>query len=289
MKELPGFIEIDRLIRSFLREDLGRGDITTQLIFSSDPEARARIIAREEFIFSGGPFAERVFRVLDPGVEVQRTVDEGENVQAGQEIMVLRGKVSVLFAGERVALNLLQRLSGISTLTRRYVNRLAGHKACLLDTRKTTPGIRYLEKYAVRIGGGGNHRFRLDDGILIKTNHIRVAGSVSEAFRRVRERAPHHLSIEIEVCNFSELEEAVKAGATLVLLDNMSTEEIRHAVNDFGGRIRLEVSGGVKEENICEFAETGVDFISAGAVIHSARWVNIAMEVEPVEHAKEPS
>ena len=203
-------------------------------------------------------------------------VQEGEKVKAKQPLLEVSGRLVSLFSAERVALNLLQHLSGIATLTRSYVRELRGLSTVLLDTRKTNPGLRVLEKYAVRTGGGRNHRFGLDDGILIKTNHIRAAGGVAEAVRRARQLAPHHLKIEVEVSNFRELEAAVGAGAELVLLDNMKLTEIKKSVDRFGDRVEFEISGGVTRENIRRLAQTGVNFISSGAIIHSARWVNIA-------------
>ena len=282
MKKPPSFPENDQLLRSFLREDIGTGDVTSRLIFLPGQEAHAQVVARETLVFCGGPYAERIFHLLDPDIRVNREVPDGEEVEAGRHLIILQGKVLPLLAGERVALNLLQRLSGISTLTARLMKMIEGKKARLRDTRKTTPGLRELEKYAVRIGGGENHRIRLDDGILIKTNHIRVAGGVREAYRRIQEGALPSLPIEIEVQNLDELEEAVQAGATVVLLDNMSPDDIRQAVAGYGGKVELEVSGGVTEGNISALADTGVDFLSAGAVTHSARWMNIAMEVNAV-------
>lgn len=272
-------IRINQLLQEFLMEDIGRGDVTMRVLFTGEERGRARIVARENLVLAGAPFASRIFSLLDSGTEIKILVPEGEKVKAKQPLLEVSGRLVSLFSAERVALNLLQHLSGIATLTRSYVRELRGFSTVLLDTRKTNPGIRVLEKYAVRIGGGRNHRFGLDDGILIKTNHIRAAGGVAEAVRRARQLAPHHLKIEVEVASFRELEAAAGAGAELILLDNMRLSEIKKAVARFGERVEFEVSGGVTRENIRRLAETGVHFISSGAIIHSARWVNIAMEI----------
>jgi len=272
-------IRINQLLQEFLMEDIGRGDVTMRVLFSGEEQGRARIVARENLVLAGGPFASRIFSLLDSETEVKILVPEGERVKAKQPLLEVSGRLVSLFSAERVALNLLQHLSGIATLTRSYARELRGLRTVLLDTRKTNPGLRVLEKYAVRIGGGRNHRFGLDDGILIKTNHIRAAGGVAEAVRRARQLSPHHLKVEVEVSNFQEVEAAVGAGAELVLLDNMKLTEIKKSVDRFGTRVEFEISGGVTRENIRRLAQTGVNFISSGAIIHSARWVNIAMEI----------
>ena len=272
-------MRINQLLQEFLMEDIGRGDATMRVLFSGEERGRARIVARENLVLAGGPFARRIFQLLDSETEVKIPVPEGEKLKAKETIMEVSGRLVSLFSAERVALNLLQHLSGIATLTRSYVRELRGLRTVLLDTRKTNPGLRVLEKYAVRVGGGRNHRFGLDDGILIKSNHIRAAGGVAEAVLRAQRSAPHHLKIEVEVRNFSELEAAVGAGAELILLDNMRLPEIKKSLERFGDRVEFEVSGGVTRENIRRLAQTGVNFISSGAIIHSARWMNIAMEI----------
>ncbi len=277
------FLGLDQLLRAALQEDLGRGDITTNAILDGWPvqkakgTANARILAREEFVLAGWPVFLRVFQLLG-NVESEIYFHEGERVV--ESIGTLRGETSVLLQGERVALNFLQRMSGISTQTRKFVDLIAPTGARLLDTRKTTPLWRSLEKYAVRLGGGQNHRSGLDDGMLIKENHIALAGGIRAAVEACRNRSCHLQKIEIEVRSVEELQQAIEAQAEVVLLDNMPVDEVRRAVQVTDGCCLLEVSGGVDESNIVQYAETGVDFVSLGMLTHSYRSVDISMLLE---------
>lgn len=225
---------LEEALRAWLREDLGQGDLTSLLVVPEDLEGEAVILAKEGGVLAGLWVAERVFALADPRTAFTPLVAEGARVAEGTEVARVRGPLRGILAGERLALNLLQRLSGIATLTRAYVEALAGTKAQILDTRKTTPGLRALEKYAVRVGGGRNHRYGLFDGILLKENHVRAAGGVGEAVRRAKARAPHYLKVEVEVRSLEELEEALEAGADLILLDNFPLRALREAVRRVG-------------------------------------------------------
>jgi nicotinate-nucleotide pyrophosphorylase (carboxylating) len=271
------FWKIDRVLLQFLEEDIGHGDITTEGVFRGE-RARAVMVAKEEGICAGLPFSVRVFELLG-GVKVLKSMAEGERFKRGDVILELEGPADVLLKGERVALNLLQRLSGIATLTGEFVKRLEGTKTQLLDTRKTTPGLRFFEKYAVRVGGGTNHRFALYDMVLIKDNHKRVAGSLSEAVKRVRERLGPAYKVEVEVESLQELEEALACEVDMVMLDNFSLEEVRQALKLIKGRVKVEVSGNITLENVRDYALEGVDYISTGAITHSARWVDVSMSI----------
>ncbi len=277
--------ELRALVERALTEDLGRGDFTTQLTIPSDRKARGELIAKQDLVLAGLPVAEAVFKTLDPLIEFEPLAEDGAAVAARTRLARVTGKAATLLAGERVALNFLQRLCGIATITRDFKSKLAGLKTELLDTRKTTPGLRALEKYAVRMGGGSNHRARLDDGILIKNNHLSLAGGIRAAVERARSLRPGvvpRLSIEVEVCSAVELEEAIAAGAEAVLLDNMTPAQVRDCVARAAGRVRLEVSGGVSAENIRAYAETGVDSISVGALTHSAPAADIHFLIQPL-------
>ncbi|MFS8808225.1 carboxylating nicotinate-nucleotide diphosphorylase [Synechococcus sp. R6-10] len=272
---------------TWLWEDLGHGDLTTELTLPPGLEGEAVILAKETGILAGLEIAKRVFRLADPQVEFIPGVEEGARVAVRQEVAHLKGSLKGILAGERLALNLLQRLSGIATLTRTYVEALRGTSTQLLDTRKTTPGLRALEKYAVRVGGGKNHRFGLFDGILIKENHIiatqrccdRGAGGVLAAVKRAKEGAPHHLKVEVEVRDLQELEEALAAGADLILLDNFTLEETQAAVQRVGGRVPLEASGNMTPERARQVAEAGVNYVSVGALTHSAKALDLSLLV----------
>ena len=269
---------VDRILENALDEDIGPGDLTTSAIVDPEIRGEARLLAKEEVVLAGMEIFSRVFSLLDPGIEVKSKFHDGDVVRDGTSIAQLKGSMRGILSGERTALNFLQHLSGIATLTRAYVEK-TNPEVRVIDTRKTTPGLRLLEKYAVRIGGGSNHRFGLFDGILIKDNHIATAGSIARAVERVKAHVPHTVRIEVEVTDTKGLEEAVSAGADAVLLDNMSLEEVKRAVSIAGGRVLLEASGGVTLESIGEIAKTGVDLISVGAITHSARSVDISLEV----------
>jgi len=270
---------LEEALRAWLREDRGQGDLTSLLVVPEDLEGEAVILAKEGGVLAGLWVAERVFALADPRTAFTPLVAEGARVAEGTEVARVRGPLRGILAGERLALNLLQRLSGIATLTRAYVEALAGTKAQILDTRKTTPGLRALEKYAVRVGGGRNHRYGLFDGILLKENHVRAAGGVGEAVRRAKARAPHYLKVEVEVRSLEELEEALEAGADLILLDNFPLEALREAVRRVGGRVPLEASGNMTLERAKAAAEAGVDYVSVGALTHSAKALDLSLLV----------
>jgi nicotinate-nucleotide pyrophosphorylase (carboxylating) len=272
--------QVRKIVSRALIEDLGRGDVTTSLTVPESVKARGTFYSKQPLVVAGLPVAEEVFRMLEPDFVWTPVVRDGANVPAGQPLVQAEGKAATLLSGERVALNFLQRLSGVATLTRTLKDQLAGLKTELLETRKTTPGLRILEKYAVRMGGGTNHRMGLDDGILIKNNHIAIAGGIGAAIESVRREKPEGMAIEVEVRTRQELEEAIEAGADIVLLDNMTPEEVSECVGLARGRVLLEVSGGVGLGNIRAYAETGVDRISVGALTHSAPAVDINFLIE---------
>lgn len=271
---------LDELISTALWEDLGSGDITTRAIVPPELMGSGEFVAKEELILAGWVVATRTFQKLSSRISTQCFFKEGDAVSPDSILGKVRGPVATLLSGERVALNFLQRLSGVATLTRKFVSAVSGFKAVLLDTRKTTPGLRLLEKYAVRVGGGMNHRLGLADGVLIKENHITAAGSLSEAVRRARLGIDHLKKIEVEVTTLDELAQALKAGADVVLLDNMATNDIRRAVAMVDGKVPLEVSGGVTLKNVRELASTGVDYISVGALTHSPKAMDISFELK---------
>ena len=274
--EIPSSV-ID-FIRRSLEEDIGPGDITTSLLIPEDSESKALYIAKGNFVLAGIPFAKEVFRVLDSQILLKTFYNEGAQVVKGDVIAEVAGKTSAILAGERVSLNILQRLCGIATLTSMYVSKVRGLKARIVDTRKTTPCQRFLEKYAVRAGGGKNHRFGLFDGILIKDNHIEAVGSINKAVELAK-RSHHLAKIEVEVESLHDLTEAIAAGVDVVMLDNMSINDIKEAVKMSNGKVMLEASGGVRLENVREIAETGVDLISVGALTHSAPAVDISLKI----------
>ena len=270
---------LEEALRAWLREDLGQGDLTSLLVVPEDIEGEAVILAKEGGVLAGLWVAERVFALADPRTAFAPLVAEGARVAEGTEVARVRGPLRGILAGERLALNLLQRLSGIATLTRAYVEALAGTKAQILDTRKTTPGLRALEKYAVRVGGGRNHRYGLFRGAPIQASQVRAAGGVGEAVRRAKARAPHYLKVEVEVRDLAELEEALEAGADLILLDNFPLEALREAVRRVGGRVPLEASGNMTLERAKAAAEAGVDYVSVGALTHSAKALDLSLLV----------
>jgi nicotinate-nucleotide pyrophosphorylase (carboxylating) len=271
--------ENEKLIGLALEEDIGPGDVTTNALIEPDRAATGIIFAKEPFILAGLHVAEEVFTNLDPGMSFDTTFQDGDRVENRDEILTVRGNCRAVLTGERTALNFLQRLSGISTLTRQYVDQVAGSKVRLTDTRKTTPGWRRLEKYAVKIGGADNHRFGLYDGVLIKDNHIMACGGIREAVDRIRNDQAHPLQIEVEVSDMNQVRQALESGVDIIMLDNMKPNDIRKAVTLIDGRALVEVSGGVTLETLVEAANTGVDIISIGALTHSARSVDISMRV----------
>lgn len=267
---------IDEIIRKGLEEDIGSGDITTRYLDLEPQSNIAYIIPKEEGVLAGVDVARLVFRMVDPELKIVLYNKDGDKIMPNEEIMRLEGRPSSILQGERTALNFLQRLSGIATKTAKFVSLLEGTNVKLLDTRKTTPLLRSLEKYAVRVGGGYNHRFGLFDMVLIKENHIRACGSITEAVNRI---SKHNTSykIEVEVTNLKEVDEAAKAKVDRVMLDNMTPAQIRKAVKKYKDILEFEVSGGITEENIRSFAETGVQFISSGALTHSYKSLDISL------------
>lgn len=277
LKQEGFMFEIDRIIRTALQEDIGPGDITTLATIEPGTTSRAELVAKEDFVLAGIEVARRVFALLDETVAFEKLREDGSRVRRGDVLAWLKGEAGVLLQGERVALNLLQRMSGIASHTAAFMQELEGTKAAVVDTRKTTPGLRVLEKYAVRIGGGRNHRTSLYDGVLIKENHVAAAGGIAVAVARARERASHTLRVEVETRNLAEVEEALAAGADVIMLDNMKPDMLREAVALIDGRAISEASGGVTLETVRAIAETGVDLISVGALTHSSPAVDISM------------
>ena len=267
------------LVRRALAEDFGWGDVTTEATVAADARGRGTFLAKAPCVVAGLDVAAEVFRQLDPAVVITVHCGDGSHVQPGTVIATVDGLARPLLTAERTALNFLLRLSGIATVTKRYVDAAAG-RIIVLDTRKTTPGLRLLEKYAVRAGGGTNHRLALDDGILIKDNHVRLAGGVKAALARMR-AANVDMPIEIEVQSLAQLDEALGAGATRILADNLSMDDLREVVRRTRGRAQVEVSGGVTIERLDAIADTGAEFVSVGALTHSAPAVDISLEIEP--------
>lgn len=278
-----GWKRIEELVDRTLAEDLGWGDVTTEAIIPAELTGKASMVAKARGMLAGIEVARLVFCRVDPSVQFDIIIPEGSAIQPGDLIAKLEAKVASILKGERTALNFLQRLSGIATETSRYVEAINDLDSRIVDTRKTTPGMRVLEKYAVRVGGGHNHRLHLGDGVLIKDNHLAALRSQGLAMKdiisRARERAPFNLKVEVEVRTAQEAVEAVEAGADIVMLDNMGLEEMRQAVQLVKGRALLEASGGITLDNVRRVAETGVDLISIGALTHSTRSLDISLEM----------
>ena len=264
-------------VRRALAEDLGHEDVTTALIVDPAATARAEIMAKMDLVLAGLEAARLTFAVVDPNVSFEATASDGDRIPSGRVVVRLSGSAASILKAERVALNFLMHLSGVATLTSRFVEAARPHRARIVDTRKTMPGLRALEKAAVRSGGGHNHRFGLYDGILIKDNHIAAAGSITQAVRRAKEGAPHTLKVEVEVTSLAGLEEAIQAKADVVLLDNMSPEDMIRAVALNQGRVLLEASGNVTLSSVARIAATGVDIISSGALTHSAPAADLSL------------
>ena len=277
-------LELAEIVRRALSEDVGQGDITTAATVSAGQVGKARITVKEAdgIVFCGGFMFERVFAAAGAEPRMKSLASEGTRLAEGSLAAEVEGQLAGLLIGERTALNFVQLMSGIATATRRYVDTIAGTGARIIDTRKTHPGLRAIEKYAVRRGGGANHRFGLDSGVLIKENHIAAAGGIRTALERARLLAPHTLRIEIECERLAHVEEAIAAGATAILLDNMNPEEMRQARRIAGDKVILEASGGVSLESVRRIAETGVDLISVGALTHSVKAVDLSMRIEAI-------
>lgn len=270
--------QIDPLLLAALREDISNEDVSTNAVIREETPGEVELLAKQDGVIAGLEVFARVFTLLDERTEVTFRCKDGDAVRSGQLLGRVRGDIRVLLSGERVALNLLQRMSGIATCAREMAAALQGTNTRLLDTRKTTPGLRILEKYAVRVGGGYNHRFNLSDGILLKDNHIAAAGGVREAVRLAREYAPFLQKVEVEVETLEMVDEAVAAGADVIMLDNMSVEDMREAVRRIAGRAQTECSGNVTREKLQALADIGVDYISSGALTHSAPILDISMK-----------
>jgi len=275
--------QLEHIVINALAEDLAWGDITTDALVPYSLEGMATILAKSEGVLAGTEVAALVFNRVDSTLKVELVLEDGVHLKPGDVIGAVTGSVASILRAERTALNFLQRLSGIATETTLHVERVKDCKVVILDTRKTTPGMRFLEKYAVRIGGGKNHRYHLGDGVLIKDNHLaalaRLGITLAQAVHQARERAPHEFKVEVEVTTTQQAREAAAAGADIIMLDNMNIEEMRQVVSELKGKVLLEASGGVTLQTIRSIAETGVDFISIGALTHSARTLDISLEL----------
>ncbi|OCN00829.1 nicotinate-nucleotide diphosphorylase (carboxylating) [Clostridium sp. W14A] len=271
---------LDDFLRMALKEDIGLGDVTTDSLIGPGQISHCRLVAKEAGVLAGLPVFVQVFRLLDAGVSVKFYRSEGDSIQSGEVIAELDGNTRALLQGERVALNILQRMCGIATKTHRLCALIQGYPTRLADTRKTLPGFRMLDKYAVTVGGGTNHRMNLSDLVLIKDNHIAAVGSIRQAVALARKRAPFSAKIEVEAENLEQLAEAAEAGADIVMLDNMDCAEMKKAVNWVQGRFCLEASGNIDEENVIAVAATGIDLISCGALTHSVRALDISLKFD---------
>ena len=278
MNSITMKMQADKLIRMALQEDITSEDVSTNAVMRSAVKGTVDLIAKEDGIIAGLDVYARVFQILDEKTEISFNFKDGDAVKKGDLLGTVTGDIRVLLSGERVALNYLQRMSGIATYTKQVSKLLEGSKVTLLDTRKTTPNCRVFEKYAVRIGGGCNHRYNLSDGVLLKDNHIGAAGSVAKAVAMAKEYAPFVRKIEIEVETMEQVKEAVEAGADIIMLDNMTPEMMKEAVELIAGRAQTECSGNITKENIAKILETGVDFVSSGALTHSAPILDISLK-----------
>lgn len=278
MNNITMKLNADKLILSALREDITSEDISTNSVMPHFQMGEVELICKEDGIIAGLEVFKRVFELLDEKTEVSFSCKDGDNVKKGEQLGLLRGDIRVLLSGERTALNFLQRMSGIATYTHSIAELLKGSKTKLLDTRKTTPNMRVFEKYAVKVGGGFNHRYNLSDGILLKDNHIGAAGGVKEAVAMTKEYAPFVRKIEVEVENLDMLQEALEAGADIIMLDNMSVEDMKTAVDMAAGRAETECSGNVTRENVEKLVDIGVDYISSGALTHSSPILDLSLK-----------
>jgi nicotinate-nucleotide pyrophosphorylase (carboxylating) len=271
---------VRKIIRRALEEDIRSGDVTTAYVLTGAEKGTAKALAKEDLVVAGLDVFREVFRIRDAGILFRTALKDGDRVPGGTVLATLRGPLASILTAERVALNLLQRMCGVATMTRQFVDAVAGTKAGILDTRKTMPGLRVLDKYSVRVGGGRNHRYGLYDGVLIKDNHIEAAGGIMKAVRRVRDRAPLLTRIEVEAKTLNEARQALAAGAEVIMLDNMPVEAMKKAVALIGGQALVEASGNVTLATVKGIAATGVDFISSGALTHSARAADISLKVK---------
>ena len=273
---------IKHLIEIALEEDIGPGDITTENLVYDNLKGIGEAVAKEPLVIAGIDVARQVFEQLDSDISFRPNFKDGDFIEKGKIVLEVEGKLSTLLIGERTALNFLQRLSGIASNVRSYVERLENKNVRLVDTRKTTPGLRVLEKYAVRVGGAHNHRMGLYDGVLIKDNHIAVCGGIKKAIERIKDKLSHLVKIEVEVSNLYEVKEAIEAGADVIMLDNMDIDHIKKAIEFIKRKAVVEISGGVTIDSLNQLADTGVDIISAGALTHSARSVDISMRIKSI-------
>ncbi len=269
---------IDKIILNALEEDSLYGDVSSEMIFDENDRCSGKFIAKEKGIFAGADVLKRVFQLLDDSVDLKMHIHEGAHVESGDLIATIEGLTRPILRGERIALNLVQRMSGIATLTNCYVKEIESFNCRVVDTRKTSPGLRIIEKLAVRIGGGYNHRFNLSDAVMIKDNHIKAAGGIKKALEKVKLTCPHTMKVEVEIESLEDLESAIENGADIVMLDNMSLEDMTRAVDDCNGRVILEASGNVSLETIRQIAETGVDVISCGKLTHSVSALDISLK-----------
>jgi len=284
MNKITMTLNVDHLIKEALQEDISSEDVTTNAVMKEAVTGEVQLICKQDGVVAGLDVFHRVFEILDENVKTDFYCKDGDEVKKGEVMGIITGDIRALLSGERVALNYLQRMSGIATYTNGVAKLLAGTKTKLLDTRKTSPNNRIFEKYAVRIGGGNNHRYNLTDGVLLKDNHIGAAGGVKQAVTMAKEYAPFVRKIEVEVENLSMVREAVEAGADIIMLDNMSHEDMREAMNIIGGKALVEVSGNVTKENIAKITDLGVDFVSSGALTHSAPIMDISLKnLHPVQ------
>lgn len=271
--------EVDRIVDFALEEDVGSGDITTEYLFTEVIYCKAVILAKEDGVLAGLPIAKIVFEKLDDSLNWKEHKKDGDQLKDGNIIVTIEGSQKHILTGERLALNILQRLSGIATITSKFVKEVEGLNVRIIDTRKTVPGMRALGKYAVTVGGGFNHRFGLFDGILIKDNHVKLVGGIKNAVSTIRSRADSEYKIEVETSSLDQVKEAVEARADIIMLDNMSIEDMKKAVKIIGGKALIEGSGGVTLKRVREVAETGVDYISVGALTHSAQALDISLDM----------
>ena len=284
MNPITTRLNVDNLLLQALREDISDEDVTTKSVMRTYKKGEAQLICKEDGIIAGMDIFQRVFELLEPEIQVEKYVSDGAEVKKGDILAVVRGDIRVILSGERTALNYLQRMSGIATYTHSVAKLLEGSHTKLLDTRKTTPNMRIFEKYAVRVGGGHNHRYNLSDGVLIKDNHIGAAGGVRQAVEMAREYAPFVRKIEIEVENLDMFKEALEAGADIIMLDNMSVETMKEAVTMAKGRAETECSGNITRENIEQIKDIGVDYVSSGALTHSAPILDVSLKnLHPIE------
>lgn len=273
------YLGLSELIKRCLEEDIGYGDITTMSLIPEQQESRGEFLAKADGVVAGIYVSRAVFTYLDPEIKFEILKKDGDEVKKGDVIAIVQGKTRTLLTGERLALNFLQRLSAIASKTRQMVELIKYSKAELLDTRKTTPGLRVLEKYAVSVGGARNHRYGLYDGVMIKDNHIKTVGSIQKAVSTARQKVPHTIKIEVEVENLTQLQEALEAKADIVMLDNMDVDMMKQAVEITDGRAILEASGGINEESLADVAKSGVDFVSVGVLTHSAGSLDISFNI----------